>query len=150
MSHDEPPTPDAGAADSEPTRRTETIRNTVDEHVYVEWYANTPSASFVSVLTEEQGEEHRAISFDTIEVPQAARALRTVLDDGPGSALIRDLDPMETVWLESEGGYITLLTEQVREPAEMLVLTESEARGLLSAVELAEEEMDGVEDDPYV
>ena len=147
---EKPPTPDAGRGDRTPTRRTEPIRDTEGETVYVEWYVNTPTSSWVRLRAEERGEEHRVIDLDSIEVPQAVRALRVVLDNETGGALIRDLDPMERVWVESEGGYVTIRTEEVRKPAEMLVLEESEARALLSAVELAKQEIGDVEDDPYV
>jgi hypothetical protein len=96
------------------------------------------------------GEEDRLLSLDVIELPQAARAFETVLQGDSTTAPLRNMGVFERVWLEGEDGYVTLVKEEVQEPAGMLVLEESEAERCREIIESIVDELDDVEDEPYV
>lgn len=135
--------------DSDPELKAEMLRDSGGERVYVEWVSGAVCTS-LHLLTEEGGKEDRLLTLDTIELPQAVRALRAVVKENADTAPIRNMGAFERVWLEGESGYVTLMKEEVQEPAGMLVLEEKEARHLLETVEGVIEDVGGVEDDPYV
>ena len=134
------------SADAKPTKRTVTIRDDLDEWLRAEWYTGTPMSSFVTVRVDDE----RVLALDTIEVPQAARALAAVLDGTTDSATVRELGGFERVWFTANSGFVTLMKEVagVPEAGEMVVLTADEAHELLAAFETAADELDA-EDKPY-
>jgi len=144
MSADEPPRPDAGRGET-PTKRTETIRDDPDERVCVEWFESAPTPPFVTVFVDDD----RVIALDTIEVPQAVRALDAVLDGTSDSATVRDLGALERFWFTTSSGFVTLMSEAAGDDGDMVVFTADEARELRAAFETAADELD-VEDEPYV
>lgn len=132
----------------DPERRTVTLRDGVDGRVLVEWYIGTAMSSFLRVFTGRDDKE-LLVALDEVELPQAARALRSTLAGDKDAATVRDLG-FEKVSLEAESGYVTLSKRTPGKPGQMTVLGESEARQLLEAVETAIDEFGDVEDDPHV
>ena len=133
----------------DPEKVTQTIRSDADERVWVEWFIQTSTTSYVHLRVDGYRGEEEMLILDSVELHQAVRALDQSLD-GSDVAPIRNMGAFERVWLESEDSYVTIVVEKVGEIEHMLVLDESEASELRDAVELAKEQIAGVEDDPHV
>lgn len=148
MDSEETPHPDAGGT---PTKREVTLRDDLDERVWVEWYVGN-GACFTSILSEEDGVELRVLSLDSNELSQMSLALRQAADTGlcdTKNLMVRDLG-MERVWVEHSDGYATIVFEKLGEIDRMLVLDETEVDELLDAIERAEGELPRTEEDPHV
>jgi hypothetical protein len=145
MAAGDPPTPDAGRG--EPERRRVTLREDVDGHVFAEYHIGAGMSSFFRLYTGGKL-RNRLVALDKNELPQAARALRSVLDDEK-SATVRDIG-IEKVSFEADSGYVTVTKRAVGGPGEVTLFSESEARELLEGVETAIDDFDDVEDEPYV
>jgi len=135
--------------DRDPELHAEMVRDVDGERLYLEWVTDT-GWTMVHLISEEMGEEDRLLSLDVIELPQAVRAFDTVLQGDSSTAPIRNMGVFERVWLEGEDGYVTLVKEEVQEPAGMLVLEQSEAETCREIIESIVDELDDVEDEPYV
>lgn len=135
--------------DRDPELHAEMIRDVDGERLYLEWVTDT-GWTMVHLKSEEMGEEDRLLSLDVVELPQAVRAFETVLQGDSSTAPLRNMGVFERVWLEGEDGYVTLVKEEVQDPAGMLVLEQSEAETCREIIESIVDELDDVEDEPYV
>lgn len=135
--------------DRDPELHAEMIRDSDGERVYLEWVTDT-GFTMVHLLAEEMGEEDRLLTLESVELPQAARALEAAASGDAETAPIRNMGVFERIWLEAEDGYVTLVKEEVQEPAGMLVLEESEAERCREIIESIVDDLGDVEDEPYV
>lgn len=146
--------PDAGPP-SGLTRRREKIRDDEDEHVYVEWFVGQNRQSFTTIYVDDENGSEMMLAANINELGQLLTALRQAkerLSDGsaaPSATMVRDLLG-ESVRVESEDAFATLVVEQGGEIVRMLVFNESELGELIDAVEQAKDELPSVEMGPHV
>lgn len=133
----------------EPERHAEMIRDTNGERIYLKWVTDT-GWTMVHLMSEEMGDEERLLTLEPVELPQTARALEDALNGDADTAVIRNMGVFERIWLEAEDGYVSLVKEEVEDPAGLLVFEQSEAERWLEVMREIVDDLDDVEDEPYV
>lgn len=141
---------DTYPAEEDPKRHVVTLRDGLDDPLCVEWFTQTPGASFFFMTDGRPESGENIFGLDEIELPQAVRALQAALDAEQGTALVRHMGGFERLEFEADSGYITFQKTVLGEPEEMVVLSEREAEALLEALKEAIAGIGNVEDKPYV
>jgi hypothetical protein len=130
----------------ETTERVVTLREDEDERVWVNWFVKNVGGSFTTIYSERDGDEARILSLQSRELSQMLLAL----DPGEDIHMVRDMGAFERAYTERSDGFVTVTVEELGAVDRVLVLDESEAETLSKAIERAEAELPGTEDEPHV
>lgn len=128
------------------TERVVTLRDGGDERVWVSWFLKPVGGSFTTIYSERDGDELRVLSLESKELSQLLVALAPKKD----TQMVRDMGSAERVYIERSEGFVTVTVEELGAVDRVLVLDESEAETLSKAIERAEAELPGTEDDAHV